>query len=98
MRKFFEDEDVIFETTFYSDKLKTTAVDPVTVVLELEKPDGTTVTPTVTQNGSRPANLGKYITDYIVTDYGVWAWRWKTETPRFVRQGEFEVVQNNQEN
>lgn len=97
MRKFFEDEDVIFETTFYSDKLKTTPVDPTTIVLELQKPNGTTVTPSVTEDGARPANIGKYTANYVVADYGIWAWRWETESPRFVRQGTFEVIQNNQE-
>ena len=95
MQRFYEDEEVIFENTFYSDKAKTTKVDPASVTLTLQGPDGVDVSVSVSQNGSRPTNLGKYIASHIVDKYGVWQWRWVTSSPTIVKQGEFEVIQQN---
>lgn len=90
-RIFEQGEEVIFEVVFYSDKLKTTPVDPNTVTLEIQKPNGTIVNPTVSLNGARPANVGKYIAQYIVSDYGDYDWRWQTNNPLFIRQGTIKV-------
>lgn len=90
-RTFEQGEEVIFEATFYSDRLKTTTVDPTTVELEIQKPDGTIEMATVNQNGARPANTGKYIAEYIVDDYGNYDWRWQTGNPLFIRQGTIKV-------
>lgn len=91
---FEQGEEVIFEATFYSDVLKTTPVDPTTINLEIQKPDGTIESATVTENGARPANEGKYIAQYIVSDYGNYDWRWQTDNPLFVRQGTIKVNPN----
>lgn len=90
-RTFEQGEEVIFEATFYSDRLKTTPVDPTTVTLEIQKPNGVIVTATVSANGARPANTGKYIAQYIVADYGNYDWRWQTGNPLFIRQGTIKV-------
>jgi hypothetical protein len=95
MQKFFQGEEVIFEHTFYSDKDKTTAVDPGTVTLTLEGPDGVDVTPSVTENGTRPADTGKYIASHVVNMYGLWKWRWETTSPILVKQGSFTVIEDN---
>lgn len=90
-RTFEQGEEVIFEVTFYSDRAKTSPVDPTTVELEIQRPDGTIDTATVTENGSRPTNVGKYIAEYIVDDYGNYDWRWQTGNPIFIRQGTIKV-------
>jgi len=91
-RKFFQDEEIIFTETFYSDVDLTTTVDPADVILELQTPDGVVVELTVSEDGARPANTGKYIALYIATQYGLHDWRWITDTPRVVKQGTFEIV------
>lgn len=95
MQKFFQGEDVIFDHTFYSDKEKTVAVDPADVDLILEGPDGVDVLPSVSQDGARPLNTGKYTASHVVDKYGVWQWRWETTGPVIVKQGKFEVVEDN---
>ena len=91
-KTFFQDTKVIFEQIFYNDKAKTDPVDPTTITFEIKKPDGTTddaVTP-VSNGGT-----GYWKVEYIVDQYGTWEWRWITEAPRIVAQGEIEVIQNN---
>jgi hypothetical protein len=95
MQEFFEGEDVIFENTFFNDKLKNSPVDPTTVNLTLEAPDGVNVAPVVSQNGPRPANVGKYIASWIVDKWGICDWRWETDSPKIVKQGKFRVIQKN---
>jgi hypothetical protein len=90
-RTFEQGEEVIFEVTFYSDRLKTTPVDPSGVTLEIQKPNGAIVGVSVAPNGARPANIGKFIAQYIVADYGNYDWRWETGNPLFVRQGTIKV-------
>ena len=90
-RTFEQGEEVIFEVIFYSDRLKANPVDPNTVILEIQKPNGAIVNPTVSANGARPANLGKFIAQYIVADYGDYDWRWETNNPLFIRQGTIKV-------
>lgn len=91
MPRFVEDEEVIFDVTFYEDPERTTAVDPSTVTLQVESPGGVVSTPTVSQDGARPLNTGKFTAAHIVDQYGVWNWKWKTENPRIVKQGSFVV-------
>jgi hypothetical protein len=93
-RTFEQGEEVIFEATFYSDRLKTTPVDPSGVTLEIQKPDGTIESAVVATNGARPANVGKYISYYTVDDYGIYDWRWETGNPLFIRQGTIKVNPN----
>jgi hypothetical protein len=88
---FYQDEEIIFKTTFYNDPEKTDTVDPTTVVLELQKPNGAVINPTVSLDGARPLNEGKYIATYVAVDYGLLDWRWITTTPRIVRQGTINV-------
>ncbi len=90
-RTFEQGEEVIFTATFYSDRAKTTPVDPTTVELEIQRPDGTIELASVNEDGSRPANVGKYTAAYIVDDYGNYDWRWQTGNPIFVRQGTIKV-------
>jgi len=95
MKTFIEGEEVIFEHTFYSDKAKSVPVDPTTVELFLEGPDSSSVEPSVSQDGARPANTGKYKATHIVDKWGIWDWRWETSTPTIIKQGQFKVLQNN---
>ena len=97
MQKFYQDEEVNFEVTFYSDRAKTTPVDPGTVTLELTDPGDNVVTTIVAENGSRPANIGKYTSSNVMDSYGIWQWKWITENPRIVRQGTLQVIQTNQD-
>lgn len=93
-RTFEQGEEVVFTATFYSDRLKTTPVDPSTVTLEIQKPNGEIVSVTVDPDGARPANVGKYIATYIVDEYGNYDWRWETGNPLLVRQGTIKVNPN----
>lgn len=88
--KFFQDSNVVWRITFYSDDLKTTTVDPAVVGFQLQRPSGgiVTVTP-VDEPGT-----GKYSASYVLDEYGLWDWRWKTDGPRIVDQGVVEVIQN----
>ncbi len=88
---FQQGEEVVFEATFYSDREKTTPVDPTSVDLEIQKPDGTIESAAPSENGTRPANVGKYRATYVVDDYGDYDWRWVTGNPIFVRQGTIKV-------
>lgn len=91
---FYQDEEIFFRNTFYSDPEKVIPVDPGTVTLTLEAPDGTEIALNVTEDGARPANTGKYIASHIVDKWGVWGWRWYADNDRFVKQGTFKVQQN----
>lgn len=88
---FDQDEEVIFDVTFYNDPEKSDTVDPSTQVLEVQKPNGTVVTPTVSLDGARPVNEGKYTATYVVVDYGLHDWRWITTGPIIVKQGTINV-------
>lgn len=92
--KFIQDEEVNWDITFYSDRAKTTKVDPTSVQFLLEGPDGIAVPVTPAANGARPANLGKYRATSILDKYGTWTWRWITGTPRIVSQGVTVVEQD----
>ena len=92
-KTFYQDEKLIWKTTFYSDEKKTVPVDPSTIEFHVKKPDGTTDTATPASDGS----TGKWKAEYTVDQYGVWEWRWITETPRIVSQGEIWVIQRNVE-
>lgn len=93
-KSFFQDEKVIFTNIFYSDQAKTIPVDPGSIVFEVKKPDGTVDDTTVpTTNGS----TGHWKAEYVVDQYGTWEWRWKTETPRIIAQGEIWVIKDNVE-
>lgn len=91
-KSFAQDEKVIWEITFYSDKNKTIPVDPVTRKFEVKKPDGTVDDTTVPIFSG---TTGKWRAEYVVDQFGTWEWRWITETPRVVAQGEIWVVENN---
>jgi hypothetical protein len=88
---FFEDADVIFRITFYSDETKTTPVDPVSVVFTVKDPAGNETTPAV----SNDPGTGKYSSEHIFDAYGNWQWHWQTETPRIIDQGTISIVQRN---
>lgn len=90
-KTFFQDEKVIDEITFYSDKAKTVPVDPATREFHLKKPDGTAASVIPVSNGS----TGKWKVEYVVDQYGTWEWHWKTDNPRIVSQGEIWVIQRN---
>lgn len=47
-----------------------TIVTPTLVVLTVERPDGTTFTPTVSVSASG------YTASYILTQAGTWKWKW----------------------
>ena len=93
-RVFAQGEEVIFNATFYSDKLKTIPVDPTTVTLSIQKPDGSIVDGGAAEDGARPDNTGMYTASYIVDDFGNYDWRWETATPLFIRQGTIKVNPN----
>lgn len=88
---FFEDSDVIFRITFYSDETKTTPIDPSTVVFTVKAPDGTEVTPSVNDD----PGTGNFSSDHIFDQYGDWQWHWQTENPRIVDQGTITIVPRN---
>ena len=91
-KSFYQDEKVIFKITFYSDEKKTIPVDPNTIKFEVKKPDGTI------DDTSAPisdGDTGHWKAEYVVDQYGTWEWRWKTETPRIIAQGEIWVVADN---
>lgn len=84
-------EELNFRVRFYSDRAKTTPVDPVTAVLTLSDPSGDDTTPTFLPEGARPANVGWYSGAYIFDDFGNWNWEIVTNTPRIVANGTIEV-------
>lgn len=90
-KTFLQDESPIWRITFYEDEERTTPVNPVTVDFFLKRPDGTVVEPTVTATGP----TGEFETTFVVDMYGRWKYRWKTETPRIIAQGEIEVIEQN---
>lgn len=90
-KSFYQDEEVVFKITFYSDKERTTPVNPADVDLELQKPDGTVVAATVAPVGP----TGQYQGTYVLDEYGTWDWRWQTESPRIISQGSIIVVERN---
>jgi hypothetical protein len=93
-KTFLQDEKLIFTNIFYSDEAKTIPVNPGTIVFEVKKPDGTVDdTTVVVSNGG----TGYWKAEYVVDQYGTWEWRWKTENPRIVAQGEFWVIKDNVE-
>lgn len=90
-KTFYQDEKVIWKVTFYSDKERTIPVDPSTVELHLEKPDGTVAMADV-DNGDA---TGQFLGSYTLDQWGTWEWRWKTESPRIISQGEIIVIKEN---
>ena len=93
-KTFYQDEKLIFKQIFYSDEAKTIPVDPDIIVFEVKKPDGTVDdTTTVVSDGS----TGKWKAEYVVDQYGTWEWRWKTDLPRIIAQGEIWVIKDNVE-
>lgn len=91
-KTFYQDEKLIFKQIFYSDEAKTTPVDPDTIVFEVKKPDGTTDDATIAVSDGP---TGYWKAEYVVDQFGTWEWRWKTELPRIIAQGEIWVVENN---
>jgi hypothetical protein len=89
--EFFQDENIIFRKTFYSDSSKTTPVDPSTVTFKIKSPSGTISTPSVTDE----PGTGIYTASKVVNEYGLWQWRWITTGPVVVDQGTINVVQKN---
>jgi len=91
-KTFYQDEKIIFKNIFYSDPEKTIAVDPDIIVFEVKKPDGTIDNTTVpTADGP----VGHWTAEYVVDQFGTWEWRWKTDLPRIIAQGEIWVIENN---
>jgi len=91
-KSFYQDEKVIFKIIFYSDEKKTIPVNPNTITFEVKKPDGTIDNATVAVSDG---DTGHWKAEYVVDQYGTWEWRWKTETPRIIAQGEIWVVPDN---
>jgi len=92
-KTFYEDQKVIWEITFYSDQKKKFPVDPDTIEFHLKKPDGTTDEAIPAANGE--VGSGKWKAEYVLDQYGTWEWRWFTDDPRIVAQGEIWVVKDN---
>jgi hypothetical protein len=92
-KTFFQDEKVIFEVTFYSDRKRTIPVDPSTIEFHIKSPDGISNAGTPTSNGG----TGMWKAEYVLDKYGTWEWRWHTDTPRIVSQGEIWVIERNTE-
>lgn len=88
---FFEDSDVIFRITFYSDETKAIPIDPGSVVFKVKNPAGVETSPTVTDE----PGTGNYSADHIFDVYGDWQWHWQTENPRIVDQGTITIVPRN---
>lgn len=86
--EFFQDEDVVWRVTFYSDDLRTTTVDPTGVVFKIESPSGVINTPTVTDE----SGVGNFSATYVVDEFGDWNWKWVTDDPRIVIQGTITVL------
>ena len=82
---------MIWTITFYSDKERTTPVDPTDVDLLIKKPDGSSDSATITDL----TGTGKFQGEYVVDQYGTWEWRWETSSPTIVAQGEIFVIQRN---
>jgi len=91
--KFFQDENIVWQKTFYSDITKTTPVDPSTVVFKIKSPNGTVSTPTVVNE----AGTGNFSSSKVVNEYGDWEWRWLTTGPTIVDQGTITVIKRNVE-
>ncbi len=89
--EFIQGETVIWRITFYTDETKSTPVDPSTQVFQLQAPDGTVQTPTV----SNDTGTGKFSAQYTVDQYGLWDWRWTTTTPAIASQGTINVIEKN---
>lgn len=89
--EFFQDENVIWRKTFYSDVSKDTPIDPVSVVFKLLSPAGAVISPTVIDE----SGTGNFSSSYVLDEYGTWQWRWITETPRIVDQGTIFVKEKN---
>lgn len=89
--EFFEEENVVWKKTFYSDATKTNPIDPATVVFKLLSPVGAIISPTVVNE----AGTGNFSSSHIVDVYGKWEWRWQTENPRIVDQGTIYVKERN---
>lgn len=88
---FFQDADVIFRITFYSDETKTTPIDPATVVFTVKSPGGDETLPAVSDD----TGVGNFSSDHIFDEYGDWEWHWQTENPRIVDQGKITIVPRN---
>ena len=93
-KSFFQDEKVIFKNIFYSDPAKTMPVDPDVITFEVKKPDGTVDNTTIPVSDGP---TGYWKAEYVVDQYGTWEWRWITDLPRIVAQGEIWVIKNNTE-
>lgn len=88
---FYQDEQIVWRKTFYSDAAKTTPVDPSTVVFELLSPTGDVVTPSVTNE----PGTGEFSAAHVVDEYGIWQWRWTTTSPVIVDQHAINVIERN---
>lgn len=93
-KSFNQDEKAIFEQIFYSDQQKTQPVDPDIIAFEIKKPDGT-VDDSVIPVSNGPTGYWK--AEYVLDQFGTWEWRWITDLPRIVAQGEIWVIQRNVE-
>lgn len=89
--EFFQDENVVWRKTFFSDSAQLTAVDPSTVTFKIKSPSGVTTTPSVTNE----AGTGNFSSSKVVNEYGLWNWRWETTGPVIVDQGTINVLQRN---
>lgn len=89
--QFTEGGTVFWQITFYSDAFKTTPVNPSVVSFSLQKPDGSIVTPAPVSGVS----TGVYSVTYVMDQWGLWDWRWTTESPTIAKQGTIEVIQEN---
>ena len=96
-KTFYQDEKLIFKQIFYSDPEKTQPVDPDIIVFEVKRPDGTTDTTTTPVRDGLSGDIGHWKAEYVVDQYGTWEWRWKTDLPRIIAQGEIWVVKDNVE-
>jgi hypothetical protein len=88
---FFQDEQIVWRKTFYSDVTNETPVDPSSVVFKLLSPIGTVVSPTVVNEPS----TGIFSASHVVDSYGIWQWRWETSNPVIVDQGAIDVKESN---
>lgn len=89
--EFFQDENIVWSKTFYSDASQETPVDPASVVFKLLSPTGTIISATVTNE----PGTGVFSAAQVVDEYGDWNWRWETENPRIVDQGTIYVREKN---
>ena len=89
--EFFQDENIVWSKTFYSDASQETPVDPTSVVFKLLSPTGNIISATVTDE----PDTGNFSAQYTVDEYGDWNWRWETDEPRIIDQGTIFVKERN---